>query len=112
MKKTLFLSAGAAALLLLAWATPAWAAKPAKDVTVTGEAMCAKCAMHVSDKCQTVIQTKKDGKTVDYYIADNKVGKKFHPNICHENKKATATGTVAMVNGKEVLTPTKIALAK
>jgi hypothetical protein len=111
MKNTFFLSAGVAALLL-AWAATAWATEAGKEVTITGEAMCARCAMHQSDKCQTVIQTKEGDKTVNYYLVNNEVAKKFHNNICHENKKATATGTVAMVNGKETLTATKVELAK
>ncbi len=99
-------------MLLLAWATAAWAAEASKEVTITGEAMCAKCAMHQGDSCQTVIQTKDGDKTVNYYLADNEVAKKFHDNICHANKKATATGTVAMMDGKEMLTATKVELAK
>ncbi len=100
--------------MLLAWAAPpkAFGADTPKEVTITGEAKCAKCALHEGDKCQTVIQTEAGGKTVNYYVADNGVAKKFHDNVCHDTKKATATGTVAMVGGKEVLTATKIELAK
>ncbi len=112
MKRTLTITAGVAGLMLLAWAAPARAATADKEVTITGEAKCAKCALHEGDKCQTVIQTEANGKIVNYYVADNDVAKKFHDNVCHDTKKATATGTVAMVGGKEVLTATKIELAK
>jgi len=92
----------------LALATPALA----KEVTITGEAKCAKCALKESDKCQNVIQVEKKHKTVTYYLVQNDVSKKFHEEICKQAKKVTATGTVKTVDGKKELTPTKIELAK
>jgi len=82
------------------------------EVTITGEGKCAKCALHETDKCQTVIQTDEDGKTVTYYLAPNQVSKDFHENVCKESHKVTATGTVSEENGKKVLTASKIELAK
>jgi hypothetical protein len=37
-----------------------------------------------------------------------------HPyeNVCHDTRKAAAAGTVASVGGKQMLTATKIELAK
>jgi hypothetical protein len=99
-----------AALLVTVLATTAVAAS--KEVTITGEGMCAKCALHETDKCQTVIQTQEDGKTVTYYLAQNKVSKEFHENVCKESHKVTATGTVKEKDGKKVLTASKIELAK
>jgi Family of unknown function (DUF6370) len=102
-----------AGMLVTALAVPAFGAeKSGKEVTITGEGECAKCALHESDKCQTVIQAEVDGKQVKYYLAPNKVSKDFHKNVCQENQKVTATGTVKMENGKEVLTASKMALAK
>jgi Family of unknown function (DUF6370) len=89
---------------------PAFAA--GKEVTITGEGMCAKCALHETAKCQNAIQTEVDGKKVTYYLAQNAVSKDFHHNLCKENQKVTATGTVKEVNGKRVLTASKIELAK
>ena len=80
-----------------------------KDVTITGDGQCAKCSLKETSKCQNAIKTA-DGKT--YYLADNKVSKDFHDEICKETKKVTATGTVKEVNGKMELTPSKIALVK
>jgi hypothetical protein len=99
-----------AALLVTVLATTAVAAS--KEVTITGEGMCAKCALHETDKCQTVIQTQEDGKTVTYYLAQNKVSKEFHENVCKESHKVTATGTVKEKDGKKVLTASKIELVK
>ena len=80
--------------------------------TITGEAMCAKCELKLQDKCQTVIQVKEGDKTVLYYVEANSVGKAFHPTVCDSPAEVTATGTVATVDGKLVLTATSIDLKK
>ena len=108
MKKLSTLVAGIAGLVLLALATPAFAA----EHTITGEAKCAKCSMHESDKCQTVIQAEHRGKMVTYYLADNDVAKNFHDQICKEPKKVKATGTIKTVDGKQEMTVSKIEEAK
>jgi len=84
----------------------------AADVTITGDAKCAKCALHETDKCQNVIEADKDGKTVKYYVVDNAVAKKFHKTVCQDTKKVTATGSVEEKDGKMMLTATKIEEAK
>ena len=104
---------GIAGLVLLALATPTFAADNGKEVTVNGEAKCAKCALKEGDTCQTVIQVEnKKGKAVNYYMVDNDVAKAFHQNVCKEAKKATATGTNKKVGGKNEFTATKIELVK
>lgn len=109
MKKASLVLTGVAGLLLLALATPAFAS----DKTITGEAKCAKCLLKETDKCQTVIEAEgKNGKTVRYYLVDNDVSKAFHPTVCKEAKKVTATGTIKTVEGKRELTATKIDLVK
>jgi pyridoxine/pyridoxamine 5'-phosphate oxidase len=111
--KTLSLLLGAAAgLALMAFTASAAVPVKGEEVTLTGEAKCAMCMLKESDKCQTVIQTEKDGKKTTYYLADNEVAKKFHENVCKAAKKVTATGTVKTVDGKQELTATKIELAQ
>jgi len=83
-----------------------------KEVTLTGEGKCAKCALHETDKCQNVIQLQEDGKTVNYYLAQNKISKEFHENLCKAPQKITVTGTVKEKDGKKTLTASKIELAK
>jgi hypothetical protein len=113
MKRTSILPLGIAGLLLLALATPTFAADKSKEKTITGEAKCAKCMLKETDKCQTVIQVEnKKGKPVNYYLADNDVAKAFHQNVCKETKKATATGTNKKVDGKNQFTASKIELVK
>ena len=91
-------------------AVPALAAD--KEVTITGEAKCAKCALHETDKCQNVIQTEEQGKTVTYYLAQNDTSKDFHDNVCKKSEKVTATGKVSEEKGKKILTISKIEAAK
>jgi hypothetical protein len=113
MKRVSLLAVGVVGLLMLALATPTFAAEKPKEKTITGEAKCAKCMLKETDKCQTVIQVEgKNGKTMKYYVTDNDVSKAFHENVCTEAKKVTATGTVKKVEGKNELTVSKIALAK
>jgi type 1 fimbria pilin len=81
-------------------------------VTITGDAMCAKCELKLQDKCQTVIQVKDGDKVVTYYLAANDVAKAFHPTICDGPAPVTATGTVATVDGKQVLTVSAIEVKK
>jgi hypothetical protein len=108
MRKLSLLIAGIGVLGLLGLATPSMAADTGKELSITGDAKCAKCALKETDKCQTVIQTEAEGKKVTYYLADNKVAKDFHMKVCKETKKVKATGTVKEVGGKEQLTLTKI----
>ena len=109
MKKASLLFTSIAGVVLIGLATPTFAAD---EVNLSGTAKCAKCALKETAKCQTVIETEKDGKPVKYYVANNAVAKAFHENVCQDTKKVTATGTVKEVDGKMELTPSKIEVAK
>jgi hypothetical protein len=112
MKKNMLLTTSLAGLLLLALTTPALAEDKetkGKEVTITGGA---KCMLKEADKCQTVIETKEEGKTVKYYMAKNDVSENFHEDVCEAAKKVKATGTVKEVDGKKELTASKITLVK
>ncbi len=79
-----------------------------KEVTITGDASCAKCALHTADKCQTVVKATVDGKEVSYYLT-GKEAKTFHEKICSgSTEKVTVTGKVTEKDGKEMLHATKI----
>ena len=108
MKLTIALLTG---LALTSLTTTAFAAD--KETTITGTALCAKCALHESKKCETVVQTTQDGKTVTYYLT-GKEAKDFHHNICTSDKgeKVTVTGKVTEKDGKEMMHVTKIEEAK
>ncbi len=115
MRKASILLTGIAGLVLLAFTTPSLAAQNGgdKEMTITGEAKCAKCALKESAKCETVIEAKSaDGKTITYHLAQNDAAKNFHENVCHGPQKVTATGTVKTVAGKQELTVAKIEVAK
>ena len=84
-----------------------------KEVTITGNMVCAKCTLHETDKCQNVVQVEKDGKTVNYYLKQNDVSKAAHDPICGgSSEKVTVTGTVKEKDGKQIMTPTKIDVVK
>jgi len=108
MKK--FVSALAAGLLLAGLTARVSAAdSTSKDVTITGTMVCGKCALHETKTCQNVVQVVKDGKTVNYYLTENKVSKAAHDPICSGgSEKVTVTGTVKEQDGKQTMTPTKI----
>jgi hypothetical protein len=93
-------------------ATGGLLAADAKEVTVTGEGACAKCSMHETEDCQTAITTTENGQKVVYYLADNAVSENFHKNVCKAPAKVTATGTVEMKDGKNILTASKIEVAQ
>jgi RecG-like helicase len=109
MKKKLI---PAVAIIVLSMALSSTAFAKGKEVTITGEGQCAKCALHESKSCQNTITVEAQGKKTTYYLAQNKVSKEFHQNICKSPAKVTATGEVKEVHGKKEMTPTKIELAK
>ena len=122
MKKATLILTSIAGLVILALATPTFAAdekdaakgKEARVRTITGEGKCGKCSMKETEKCQNVIEVEgKNGKKVKYYIVDNDAAKDFHKNICKETKKVTATGTnKKSADGKNEFTVTKIEVVK
>ena len=89
--------------------TPTFAKDDAKEVTLKGTAVCAKCELKETDKCQDALKVKEDGKDVVYLLADNAVAKKFHKTICQAPKEdVTVIGTVSEKDGKKIITATKI----
>jgi hypothetical protein len=105
---TVLASLSGALLLVLTTSTPARAEGEGKEVTIKGEAKCAKCSLHEGDKCQTVIQTKVDGKIVTYWVTQNDIAKDFHKEVCQDSKKVKAKGKVVEVDGKKNITLAKI----
>ena len=113
MKKSILLAIVAGLLLAVSGARLLAADGTDKDVTLTGQAVCAKCVLHETKECQNVLQVQKDSKTVNYYLAQNDISKAFHDNICTTaGEKATVTGTVAEKDGKQVMTISKIEAVK
>jgi hypothetical protein len=109
MKKTVLSLIAFTGLFVLAMTTSALAAD---KITITGEGKCAKCSLHQTDKCENVVEVKEGDKAVTYYLAQNKVSKNFHEEVCKEPQKVMVTGTVKEKDGKKTLTATKIELSK
>ena len=74
-----------------------------KEITATGEVVCAHCDLKVVKKCNKAIKTK-DGKA--YLLAGDKVKAFFKVN--KDAKKVTATGTTSDKDGKIYMAVSKI----
>jgi hypothetical protein len=85
------------AISLIAGTAMAFAAKE----TITGLAKCAKPHL-------TVIEVKEGGKTINYHLAQNEVSKEFHSKICSKPTQIKASGDVEEVDGKWMMTATKL----
>jgi hypothetical protein len=112
MKKTLVLALTVAGLFMTA-ASNASAAE--KELSIKGEAQCAKCTLKVKgvEICTNVIVAKEDGHDVVYYVGKNEYGDKNLPHklICTAVKKVEAKGTVKEVEGKKELALASIKIA-
>jgi hypothetical protein len=77
-------------------------AKDGKEVSLAGEAKCAKCALKLKgvEKCQNVLEVKKDDKTELFYLK-GEVSDKFHKQICGETKEVKLKGELAETDGKK-----------
>lgn len=83
-----------------------------KEQTLTGKGECAKCSLGKTKACQMAITVKEDGKDNTYLLVNNEVAKAFHKNICQESKDVSVTGTIKEEDGKKVIEPKKIEVAK
>ena len=81
----------------------------ADQVTVTGQVLCAKCALKKADakECQNVLVVKNGDKTDEYYVEKNDVSTKFG-HVCKGQKDAVVTGSVTEKDGKKWIAPTKM----
>src|SRR5512145_1260661 len=79
------------------------------ETTLTGNVMCAKCALKKADatKCQDVLVVKDGEKTAEYYLEKNAVADKFG-HVCGGEKPAVVTGTVTEKDGKKWIAPSKM----
>lgn len=89
------------------------AAEGGKEVTITGDGLCAKCALKETKTCQNAVIVTKDGKKTTYYLEKNDFFKNAHTKLglCQASKdepvKVKVTGTLEEKDGKHLLTPTK-----
>ena len=105
LKLTLALLAG----LALGGAAFTALANDSKPTTITGNMVCGKCTLHITDKCQNVVQVTENDKTVNYFLKQNDVSNDAHDAVCHgDTEKVTVTGTIKEKDGKKIMVPTKI----
>ena len=79
----------------------------AKEITVSGDGKCAKCALKKSDSCQNVVEVKEGDKTITYYLTGD-VSKGFHKNLCSDSAKVKVTGNHTEKDGKHLIEVTAI----
>jgi hypothetical protein len=85
----------------------------AGDKTITGDAVCAKCALKEAPSCQNVVLVKEGDKEVKYYLEGAESKKAHHElGICGAKKdspvKVKVTGTCEKKGDKLVITVSKI----
>lgn len=97
------------ALMLLCAFASLVSAGDAKEVTLSGTMLCAKCALKEPDfkECQNVLVVEGD-HAGQYYLAKNEVADKIG-HLCGGKKlTATVTGTLEQKDGKTWITAAKI----
>ena len=111
MKTFVSLSACFTAVVLLA--SLLVADDKAKEVTLKGTLLCAKCSLGQTTDCTTAIQVKEGDKLVTYLLDDKGAGEEHHSPICGGAKKeGTVVGSVSEKEGKKYIKPTKVTYAK
>lgn len=80
----------------------------AKEVTLEGTVLCAKCKMgEERDKCHNVLAVEKDGKTTHYYMAANEANTEFG-DVCMATPAVRVTGMVEKRDGQHWIVASKI----
>ncbi len=98
-----------ASLLILAFlVTGTVVAGEAKEVTLEGTVMCAKCKLGEEDrtKCQNVLVVKGEGEATHYYLSA-KANKEFG-DVCMKTPVVKVTGALSEKDGKQWIAATKI----
>ncbi len=85
----------------------------AETKTITGDAVCAKCALKEQATCQNVVMVEEGGKTVNYYLTGDESEKQHKKlGICAAKKdspvKVKVTGDVTEKDGKKMMEVTKL----
>jgi hypothetical protein len=81
-----------------------------KVITLVGEAICAKCALHQAEDCELALQVDAAGAKIAYFLQPDDVRKRFESqlqrqgiNWCATPTKVVATGMARQINGRPVI---------
>ena len=85
------------------------AAGDTEEVTLEGNVMCAKCALHEEGRteCQNVLVVEDDGDDAHYYLAATEANEELG-EVCMATPRVRVTGTVEDKDGHIWLMATKI----
>ncbi len=109
LKATLFIVFALAGVFVLT------AQAAAKEATLTGKIMCAKCALKLEGirKCTTCIKVKEGDKDVVYLFLDKGMKEEYHEEVCGGGEKeGTVTGTVFEKDGRKWIKPKEVNYVK
>ena len=82
-----------------------------KEVTLTGDGVCAHCSLKLTDSCNNALQVKNDeGKLINYILTgkaqkDQHFGAKATPGV-------TVTGTVSKKDGQKFIKASSLKVKK
>jgi hypothetical protein len=86
-----------------------------KEITLTGDAICAKCALKQAQSCQLALQVDAGGYSIVYFLQPDEVRKRLEKQIeeqrinwCATPTKVVATGVVRQIDGRPVLVSSRL----
>jgi Family of unknown function (DUF6370) len=85
------------------------AQEKAKETTLKGQILCAKCALNETKECTTAIMVKDGDKEVTYYLSDKGSKESYHDEVCGAmGSTGSVTGVVSTKDGKKWIAPKKV----
>ena len=77
-------------------------------VKLVGEVKCAACILRQQARCERVLETIEEGKSVLYRLERNEVNQSFHGQTCQRPYTVVALGNAHQTKGVLFLAPEKI----
>jgi hypothetical protein len=77
-------------------------------VSVQGEGVCARCILHLTDKCQLTIRVREDEREELFLVNENATSRDLIPACCAKPVPILAQGSVHTENGRLFLATTRL----
>jgi hypothetical protein len=82
------------------------------QVSLHGEAVCTRCILHQSKKCQVAILVHESGEEKVLFVKNCQEGPHTVPPCCAKPVPVVAEGTVHTENGRQLLVATRLEIAR
>jgi Family of unknown function (DUF6370) len=105
--KAFFAIVFAALCLSIGLTSQAVAQEKRTEVVLKGKITCAKCELELTKRCASVIVVKENGKDVIYFF-DTNGNKKYHAETCSQARQGEVAGFISEVDGKKIITVTRV----